>query len=154
MSTETSPDRQCRPQLAQLNIARARFDFDNPRMAAFLSLVDHVNAAADRSPGFVWRLKDVSGKLNRGRDAREIVNLSVWEDLEALRSFILSGVHKRALSKRASWFTPLAEPYQVLWRVPRGHLPTLQEGFSRLEMLRRDGSGEEAFGWEYKEGWR
>jgi heme-degrading monooxygenase HmoA len=151
MSTEEHGGQDARSHIAQLNIARALFDFNDPRMAAFLSLVDHVNAAADRAPGFVWRLQDSSGKLNRGRDAREIVNLSVWQDVKALRDFVFSGVHKRAISKRGSWFMPLPALYSVMWRVPPGHLPTIEEGFGRLEILQRKGSCEAAFDWMCKE---
>lgn len=136
--------------LAQMNIARARFDFDDPRMAGFIAMVDYVNTAADEWPGFVWRLSDGSGKLNRGRDPREIVNLSVWRCIDDLHSFVHGGIHKRALVKRAAWFAPLAEPYHVMWHIHAGHRPTVEEGFTRLELLRTAGPGAEAFGWELR----
>jgi heme-degrading monooxygenase HmoA len=131
-----------------LNIAQARYDFDDPRMAGFLALVDHVNAAADRFPGFVWRLEDESGSLNAGRSAREIVNLSVWRSVADLRAFTFSGVHKRAIIKREKWFDSLSEPYLVIWPVTLDHRPTREEGFERLERLRRLGPSEHVLGWK------
>jgi len=131
-----------------MNIAWARFDFDDPRMAGFIAMVDYVNAAADDWPGFVWRLSDGSGKLNRGRDPREIVNLSVWRCIDDLRSFVHGGIHKRAIAKRTAWFVPLPEPYHVMWHVHEGHRPTIEEGFTRLELLRTAGPGTGAFGWK------
>ena len=51
-------------------------------MAGFMNALDAVNAIAERSPGFVWRLKDESGNaigFKRAGDPREIYNLSVWK---------------------------------------------------------------------------
>jgi hypothetical protein len=137
-----------RQHIAQLNVARARHDFDDPRMAGFLALVEHVNAAADRAAGFVWRLKDESGGLNAGNEPREIVNLSVWQSIEDLQRFTWSGIHERSIARKAAWFEPCPEPYLVLWHVPCGSLPTLAEGFAKLELLRRVGPSAAAFGWE------
>ena len=47
--------------LAELNIGTLVADLDNPAMAGFMNALDVVNAIANRSPGFVWRLKDESG---------------------------------------------------------------------------------------------
>ena len=48
-------------RLAELNIATSVADLDNPAMAGFMNALDAVNAIAERSPGFVWLLKDESG---------------------------------------------------------------------------------------------
>ena len=50
--------------LAQLNIGRFRYPTDDPRMADFMNNLDLVNGLAERSKGFVWRLKDDSGNLD------------------------------------------------------------------------------------------
>ena len=61
--------------IAQLNIGRFRFPTDDPRMAGFMDNLDRVNALAERSPGFVWRMQDESGNatsedmLDRSRGA-------------------------------------------------------------------------------------
>ena len=47
--------------LAQLNVGRARFATDDPRMGEFMGALDSVNALAERSPGFVWRLQSEAG---------------------------------------------------------------------------------------------
>lgn len=44
--------------IAQLNVGHIRYTTDDPRMAEFMNALDAVNALAERSPGFVWRLKD------------------------------------------------------------------------------------------------
>jgi hypothetical protein len=118
--------------VAQLNVAQALYELDDPRMASYLSLIEEVNAAADRAAGFVWRLKDGSGKLNVGRSSREIVNLSVWRSLDDLRDFVHGEIHGHALRKRSKWFIRLPSPYSVVWSIPLGRLPTLQEGLKRL----------------------
>ena len=49
-------------------------------MAGFMNAFDAVNAIAERSPRFVWRLKDESGNaigFKRDGDPSEIYNLSV-----------------------------------------------------------------------------
>ena len=41
--------------LAQVNLARAVDDLDQPAMAEFIAALKKVNGIAERSPGFVWR---------------------------------------------------------------------------------------------------
>ncbi|WP_157015961.1 DUF3291 domain-containing protein [Mesorhizobium xinjiangense] len=137
--------------LAELNIARPRYRLDDPRMAGFTDNLDRVNAVAERSPGFVWRL------IGEGNDATDlhldddpdaIVNLSVWESAEALENFVWNTVHKQIYRRRNDWFPAFGRPYFVMWHVPIGHRPTLAEAGSRLDHLRRHGSSDHAFGWE------
>jgi hypothetical protein len=134
--------------IAQLNIARSRYPFDDPRMAGFLALIEHVYAAADSASGFIWRLKDESGKMNSVRDPQEIINLSVWRTAEELRAYVVNGIHGRAFRRRQIWFETLSGPYAVFWRIEPDHLPTIEEGLARLELLQRCGVTEEAFGWD------
>lgn len=134
--------------IAQLNIARARFEFDDPRMSGFLALVDHVNTAAEQAAGFVWRLRDPTGNLNAGRDAREIVNLSVWRSIHDLQAFTWSGIHGKAMRKKDVWFETPSGPYLVLWNVGRDHTPSLEEGYRNLELLRTHGPSVDVFGWD------
>ena len=122
--------------VAQLNIARARFDFDDPRMADFLRGVDFVNGAADRFPGFVWRLADPSGSMNRGPHPRDIVNLSVWEGTEALTGFLRNTVHRHFVEHKDKWFLPPERAHAIVWWVAPGTRPTLEEGLRRLTALR------------------
>ena len=73
--------------LAQLNVGHIRFPTDDPRMAEFMGALDAVNALAERSPGFVWRLKDDSNNATNilvTKDPTFLVNMSVWETPEHL----------------------------------------------------------------------
>ena len=135
-------------QLAQLNIARMKFDMESPEMSDFVDALDPVNATADASPGFVWRLQDDNGNATSQLiwdDPQWLVNVTVWENLESLKRFVRSELHLRIMQRRREWFAALAEAYVVLWWVPAGHQPTVAEAQSRLEKLRADGPGPEAF---------
>jgi hypothetical protein len=137
--------------LAQLNIGRLRYPTDDPRMADFMNALDLVNGLAERSKGFVWRLKDESGNATNFRpfpDPQMAVNLSVWESVEALERYVYLTVHKRFYGRREEWFDKLDGPHLVLWWIPAGHIPTLIEAKERLEYLAAHGPSVHAFGWE------
>ena len=137
--------------LAQLNIGRFRYRTDDPRMADFMNNLDLVNALAERSPGFVWRLKDGSGNATSFRpfpDPNMAVNLSVWESVEALERFVWQTVHKRFYGHQTEWFEKLETPHLVMWWMPAGHRPSLEEAKERLEHLTAHGPSDDAFGWE------
>ncbi len=137
--------------LAQLNVATALDDLDSPRLASFMGALDRVNAAAERSPGFVWRLKDESGtaaSIQTTGDPRFIVNLSVWETPADLEHFVWNTIHKRVYAKKANWFEAAKSVYLVMWWVPAGHRPTVAEALARLDDLNVNGPSERAFGWE------
>jgi uncharacterized protein DUF3291 len=134
--------------LAQLNIAVPRGALDSAMMTEFVMLLDPVNALADRAPGFVWRHRPVDGDVTVSRQLdREdvILNLSVWEDVDALREFTFSGVHLRVMRRRKAWFKRISEIAVVLWWIPASHRPTIDEGLERLDILRRDGPTPAAF---------
>ncbi len=134
--------------LCQLNIARARAEMDDPVMAGFAARLDDINALADRSPGFVWRLQTEDGDataIRVFRDPLMLVNLSVWESVAALRAFTYRSEHIGVMRGRAEWFERATEPYLVLWWVPAGTVPTLDEAKARLERLRTEGPSPEAF---------
>src|ERR671930_768101 len=103
--------------LAQLNIALPREPLDAPLLAEFVARLEPVNAQADASPGFVWRLQTEDGDATGIRafgDDRLIVNMSVWESLEALRAFVDSGGHVAVMRRRREWFERI-ESHLVLW---------------------------------------
>jgi hypothetical protein len=137
--------------LAQLNVAQALDDMDSPRLAGFVGALDAVNAVAERSPGFVWRLKDDGGNatdIKVTSDPRFIVNLSVWETAEHLEHFVWNTVHKRVYQKKAKWFDPMPQAHFVMWWVTVGHRPSTDEALAKLEHLRTSGPSDDAFGWE------
>src|SRR4051794_40238907 len=137
--------------LAELNIGRIRYELDDPRMAGFADNLALVNGIAERSPGFVWRYTDESGNASNTRpydDPLMIVNVSVWENVESLEKYVWQTVHKRFYAHRDEWFDKMKQNYFVMWWVPAGQRPTMQEAIARLEHLRANGPSEHAFGWE------
>jgi hypothetical protein len=134
--------------LAELNIGRFRYPTDDPRMAGFMDNLDRVNAIAERSPGFIWRLK---GDNNNATEFRVgdgyAVNLSVWESPQALEDYVFKTVHVQFYKQRAEWFDKMEEPHMVFWWVPEGHRPSLEEAMHRLEHYRKVGASDFAFAW-------
>ena len=134
--------------IAQINIATALHPADDPRMHGFYSQLDEINALADSSPGFVWRLQSDSGNATDipiGEDPLLIANMSVWESVEALFEFAYKTAHQKVLVDRRKWFTRPDGAYQAMWWVPAGHVPTVEEGLARLERLRDRGPTQDAF---------
>ncbi|WP_299684429.1 DUF3291 domain-containing protein [uncultured Tateyamaria sp.] len=139
-------------KLAELNVGYARYATDDPRMAEFMDNLDRVNALAERSPGFVWRMKSDSGNatdISVPGDAEMIANLSVWDDVTSLGHYVFNTVHARFYEKGPNWFDPMKVPHFVMWHVPDNHIPTLTEAMDRLRHLQSHGSSDHAFGWEY-----
>ncbi|MGE0044263.1 MAG: DUF3291 domain-containing protein [Hyphomonadaceae bacterium] len=138
--------------IAELNIARLKHPMDDPRTADFANNLDLINELAERTPGFVWRLKDEAGNATSFRisdDPLMIANLSVWESAEALEHFVFNTLHRRFYARREEWFEVMQEGYFVMWRIERGEMPTLEEAMARLAKLRAEGASEEAFDWEH-----
>lgn len=134
--------------IAQLNVATARYDLDDERMQGFVDQLDEVNALADSSEGFVWRLQSESGNatdIEVGGDPRLIVNMSVWKTVDDLFQFAYRSAHRQVLTRRREWFDRPDGPYQVLWWVPCGHEPTVDEGMARLRQLAKEGPTSTAF---------
>src|SRR5215510_773225 len=103
-----------RLHLAQVNVARMLEPLDSPRMAGFVARLDEINALADRSPGFVWRLQTEAGNATDLRpfdDDRILLNMSVWETIEALRAYVYESAHREVLRERHSWFEKFDGPY-------------------------------------------
>ena len=134
-------------QLAQLNVATLKAPLDSPELKDFVDNLDRINALAESSPGFVWRL------VGEGNDATSlrplgdnvIVNMSVWRDVPALLTYVYNSAHTAIMKRRREWFTRMAEMHMVLWWVPVGHQPTPAEAVARLERLRQHGPSAEAF---------
>ena len=134
--------------IAQLNIALAKAPLDDPLLADFMAQLDAVNAMAEASPGFVWRLKSDSGNATDIRaydDPRMIVNMSVWESIDALFAFTYKTAHTKVMNRRKQWFEPLPGPHLVLWWVPAGTIPTVAEAQQRLQYLAQHGPSATAF---------
>lgn len=141
--------------LAQLNIGRLTAPPGSPQVAEFMDNLDRVNGLGKRMPGFVWMMEG-SGEPGTGNTGSSIdgdpclvPNLTVWESLAQLQTFVHETIHARFLARRAEWFRPLGAEHFVMWWIAEGHRPTLAEALDRLERRRAEGDGPEAFGWDY-----
>ena len=117
-------------------------------MAGFVNRLDEVNALADRSPGFVWRLQTSAGNATYFRpydDDRILVNMSVWESVETLKLYVYQTVHAELLRQRRQWFEQFSGAYTALWWVPAGHIPGVDEAKKRLAHLQEHGPTQFAF---------
>ncbi len=134
--------------LAQVNIALMRSPLNDPLMSEFVASIDEINALADDSPGFVWRLQTDQGNatdLRPYNDERILFNLSVWESLEQLQSYVYKSAHGEVMQKRHQWFEKFEGMYFALWWVEAGHIPSVMEAKQRLDYLNEHGTSEWAF---------
>jgi hypothetical protein len=134
--------------LAQVNIARLRAPLDSALLADFVAALDPINALADGSPGFVWRLQTPAGNATALRvfdDDQLIVNLSTWLSLDTLAAFVYQSAHAAVMRKRRRWFHAMPVAFIALWWVPAGHRPTVDEAEERLRHLRANGPSPFAF---------
>jgi hypothetical protein len=135
--------------LAQFNIGRMKAPLESPTMEGFVSRLPAVNALAEASEGFVWRLQTSDGDATSLRpydDPAIIVNMSVWTSPEALKAFVYRSGHAEPLRRRLDWFESMPKPFQVMWWIPVGHRPTVAEARARLAFLERHGDTAVAFG--------
>ena len=134
--------------LAQFNVATAKFDDDDPRLAEFIDNLDRINTLGDESPGAVWRFQSESGNsvdVKAYDDPRILLNLTVWEDVKSLWDYVYKTDHVEFLRRRTEWFEVESHAMLVMWWVPAGHNPTPAEGVERLEHLREHGPSPYAF---------
>ena len=134
--------------IAEINIARMLEPLDSPIMAEFANNLDQINALAESSPGFVWRLQTEQGNatdIQPTDDELVKINLSVWESVEALADFVYRSEHTAYLRRRREWFERYATAYTALWWIPAGRLPTIAEALDRLDRIEAVGPTLEAF---------
>jgi len=133
--------------LAQFNMARLLAPLDDPQIADFVGSLERINTLADDSPGFVWRLQGDGGDATSLRPFGEdvIVNMSLWESVEALFDFVYRTAHAPVMAKRRQWFAKPDGVYAVLWWVKAGHIPTVDDARARLDILQRKGPNPAAF---------
>jgi heme-degrading monooxygenase HmoA len=134
--------------LAQVNVALPLEPLDSARLQGFVDQLEPINALADAAPGFVWRLQTEDGDATAIRpfdDERMIINLSVWESLEAFADFVYGPEHAAVMRRRRAWFVPMRESYAAAWWLPAGSVPSPAEAIDRLEFLRANGPSAYAF---------
>jgi hypothetical protein len=138
-------------RFAELNVGYARYPLDDPRMAGFMDNLDKLNALAERSKGYIWRMKSDSGNatdLAVPGDEELISNMSVWEDVESLGDYVFNTIHAKFYEKRPAWFENMMSNHFVMWWIEDDHIPTLEEAMQRLAHLQEHGSSDHAFGWD------
>ncbi|HUD39064.1 MAG TPA: DUF3291 domain-containing protein [Streptosporangiaceae bacterium] len=140
--------------IAQVNVGRLVAPLDSPRLADFAAQLDPVNAVADYAPGFLWRLQTEDGNATAlrafeadadGADGGILINVSVWETVEALAAYVYGDSHLAVLRRRREWFEQMTQAYTALWWIPRSHIPTITEAEDRVRHLRAHGPTPYAF---------
>ena len=134
--------------LAQINITRLRAPIDDPMVAELVEGLDPINALAEQSPGYVWRLQTDEGDatdIQAYEDELVIVNMSVWETVDDLFNYVYRSGHVDFLRNRRDWFARLGQSHMCMWWLPVGVLPTVDEGVARLEILQTKGPTPQAF---------
>ncbi len=141
--------------LAELNVGRLVAPTDDPRVADFMNNLDRINGLGKRMPGFVWMMEG-SGEPGTGNtdvkldgDPLFVANLTVWENYDSLKTFVYQTLHKKFMDRKAEWFEALADKHFVMWWVPAGHTPTIDEALARLDHLKQHGDSDHAFGWSH-----
>lgn len=134
--------------LAQINIGRMLGLRGDPKVQGFFDALDEINALADRSPGFVWRL------IGDGPDATDLqptadpyllINMSVWTDADSLFDYVYRSAHTRVMAQRRQWLERFDSSYHCLWWIPAGSTPSTNDGFAKLWHLDRFGPSPQAF---------
>jgi heme-degrading monooxygenase HmoA len=140
--------------IAQVNIGRLVAPLDSPQLAGFVANLDSVNAVADAAPGFVWRLQTEDGNATALRGFEQdamgapggvLINMSVWESVEALAAYVYGDAHRAVLRRRREWLERMKDAYTTLWWILRGRLPTIREAEDRVRHLRAHGPTPRAF---------
>ncbi|MEM0987141.1 MAG: DUF3291 domain-containing protein [Pseudomonadota bacterium] len=150
----TTPDREeplALKHLAQVNIAEQRYPNDAPEMADFMGALNAINALAERSPGFVWRMQDETGHAmdlrfeSRAEAADLLINMSVWESVETLRDYVYTTAHANVMARRAKWFPKMETSHMALWWIEAGTVPTIEDARAAIASLNARGPAPEAF---------
>ncbi len=139
--------------LTQINIARMLAPLDSPQMADFMNGLAEINALAEAASGFVWRLTTPAGDATELRpfdDPGIIVNMSIWENIDALFQYTYYSDHTGFFRRRAEWFSKMETPATALWWIPAGHIPSLDEAKEKLDLLAKHGATPDAFTFRQK----
>ena len=136
-------------QLAQINIAKLVKPIDHPQIADFVNQLDEINALAEQSKGFIWRLKDDENNdatgFNPFEDRNMIVNMSVWKDVDSLKEYVYNSGHVKVFIRKKEWFEKPTKAHMALWWIEKDRTPTIEEGKERIEYLQQHGISNYAF---------
>jgi len=140
-------------QLAQINIAKMKgLTIDDPVMKEFKDNLEHINILAESSEGFIWRLKDDTNNatsFNPYNDTQVIINISVWNNVKALKQFTYQSLHANFVKRRKEWFQKYAKAYYALWWINEGEFPSIEESVGKLEELQTQGPSQNVFNFQH-----
>lgn len=134
--------------LAQVNIAKMLAPIDSPVMADFVANLDRINALAEGSDGFIWRLKTEGNNATDIKvydDDFIIVNMSVWRNIDALFAFTYKSSHTEVFKRRKEWFEKMSDMHMCLWYVEEDRMPAAIDTVDRLDYIRKHGETPYAF---------
>lgn len=134
--------------LVQVNIAKMNADLEDPIMSGFVQRLEEINTLAENSKGFVWRFQSDEGDATYLRpfdDPRILFNMSVWEEVEDLRSYVYSSKHLELLKAKNDWFTKLGDGHIALWWIKKGHMPSVEEALEKLSFIKENGPSPDVF---------
>jgi hypothetical protein len=134
--------------LAQINIAEMLEPEGHPSMSGFFDNIDMINAIAEESPGFVWRLQDETGSATSIKafdNDMLIINMSVWETRESIFDFVYKSMHLEIFKRKNEWFHKMKKMHYALWYIDEGHQPDLAEARKMLDHLNLHGETPMAF---------
>ncbi len=136
--------------LAQINIAKRLVPMDDPIMQDFVNNIERINAIADQSNGFVWRLKDEDKDEAASifKDDALLINMSVWENKESLFNYTYRSNHLEIFKRKKEWFSKIKMAHMAFWYVPVGYVPTFKDAKIRLDYL--NSHGETPFAFTFK----
>ncbi|WP_299248143.1 DUF3291 domain-containing protein [uncultured Aquimarina sp.] len=140
-------------QLAQVNIAEMLAPINDPIMADFVNNLDRINELAEQSDGFVWRLRGDEGNataITVFDNLFLIINMSVWESMDALFNFTYKTDHVEILKRKKEWFHKMPRMHMAFWYVENGHEPSPEEAKERLYYLQEHGETPYAFSFKSK----
>jgi Domain of unknown function (DUF3291) len=133
--------------IANINIGKLKYARDDPELAGWRDNIAEMFRLAESSRGFVWRLTGDEGQYTGIRlfnDSTIVTQMSVWKSIEDFKDYVYRSMHKEFVAQRTEWFEPI-EPHFALWWVEPGHIPSLQEGKLKLDLLRDYGPTQESF---------
>lgn len=140
--------------LAQANIAKTVAPFSDPAMAGMVLRVNEINALAEASPGFVWRYKNPEGwnwiqpfsdYFSPFEPEKIFFNMSVWKTPEDLRRYVFETKHVELLRGKHQWISSQEKPHLVMWWIPAGCIPTVEDARRRFSFLELRGPTPDAF---------
>ncbi|MEZ2414772.1 DUF3291 domain-containing protein [Muriicola sp. E247] len=131
---------------AQVNIAKARYPLEDPKMADFVNNTTRINVIAEKSPGFIWRWVEEpdSDAAEVFGDPALVVNMSIWESREALMEFTYHSPHVEIYKRKNEWFEKLNSAHMVCFYTKEKEI-TLQEAKRHLDHLNKMGETPLAF---------